>query len=150
MTDAITSGAPYAGLFTTAFLAATLLPAQSELLLGVMLVSGRYDVALLLASATAGNTLGSVMNWLLGRFVEQFRDRRWFPVRRQSLERAERWYARWGKWSLLLSWAPLVGDALTLAAGLMRTRLAVFLPIVVVAKGGRYLVIAAAVGALSK
>lgn len=149
MTDAIASGAPYAGLFAIAFLAATLLPAQSELLLGAMLVSGRYDTALLLASATAGNTLGSVVNWLLGRFVEHFRDSRWFPVKRQALVRAERWYARWGKWSLLLSWAPVVGDALTLAAGLMRIRLAIFLPIVLVAKGGRYLVIAAAVGALS-
>lgn len=150
MTDAIASCAPYAGLFATAFLAATLLPAQSELLLGAMLVSHRYDTALLLASATAGNTLGSAMNWLLGRFVEHLRDSRWFPVKRQALERAERWYARWGKWSLLLSWAPIVGDALTLAAGLMRTRLAVFLPIVLLAKGGRYLAIADAMGALSQ
>lgn len=150
MTDVIAFGAPYAGLFTTAFLAATLLPAQSELLLGAMLVSGRYDAALLLVSATAGNTLGSVVNWLLGRFVEHFRDSRWFPVKRQALERAKRWYARWGKWSLLLSWAPVIGDALTLAAGLMRTRLVIFLPIVLVAKGGRYLVVAAAVGALSR
>lgn len=114
-----------------------------------MLISGRYDTALLLVSATAGNTLGSLTNWILGRFIERFRDKRWFPVKPDALTRAERWYERWGKWSLLLSWAPIVGDALTLAAGLLRTRLTTFLALVFVAKGGRYLAIAGVVGTLS-
>lgn len=150
MTDALADSGPYVGLFATAFLAATILPAQSELLFGAMLLTGRYDTALLLVSATAGNTLGSVANWAMGRFIEHFRHRSWFPVKADDLERAERWYAKWGKWSLLLSWAPVVGDALTLAAGLLRTRLTTFLPLVLVAKGGRYLAVAAALGALSR
>lgn len=138
----------YLGLFFTAFIAATLLPAQSELLLSGMALSGRYDPALLLLSATAGNTLGSMVNWLLGRGIERFRDRPWFPFKPDAIERAERSYARWGIWSLLLSWAPFIGDALTLAAGLLRTPLHVFLPLVIIAKGGRYVVLLWAVGVL--
>lgn len=136
---------PYAGLFATAFVAATLLPAQSEVVLTAMLVSGRYDPILLFLAATAGNTLGSLANWLLGRFFEHFRDRRWFPFGGRAVEKAEHWYAKWGKWSLLLSWAPIIGDALTFAAGLMRTPLPLFLLLVLLAKGGRYLALMAAI-----
>ncbi len=130
------------GLFAAAFLAATILPAQSELVLAAMILSGRYDLAMLLVIATAGNTLGAVVNWALGRFVERFRDRRWFPLTPDKLDRATGWYRRWGKWSLLLSWAPVIGDALTLVAGMLRVRLATFLVLVTLAKGGRYAVLA--------
>ena len=135
----------YLSLFFAAFLAATIFPAQSELLLAYLLPSREHDWALLLATATIGNVLGSVVNWLLGRTVERFRDRRWFPVSNKSLERAEHWYSRWGKWSLLLSWAPVVGDALTVAAGMLRTPLATFLALVFIAKSGRYALVALAV-----
>ena len=144
----IAIAAPYAGLFVTAFVAATLLPAQSEILLSAMAISGRYDLLLLLLSATAGNTLGSLFNWLLGRGFERLRDRRWFPLKAATVEKAVCWYARWGKWSLLLSWAPIVGDPLTFAAGLLRTPLRVFLPLVLLAKGGRYAVLLIAVEAV--
>ena len=129
-------------LFTISFLAATVVPAQSELVLAGMLLSGSYEPALLIAVATAGNTLGSIVNWLLGRFIESFRDRRWFPVSPPALARAEAWYGKWGIWSLLLSWAPVIGDGLTLVAGMLRVRLLPFLLLVIVAKGGRYLVLA--------
>lgn len=141
MTEILTSIAPYVGLLAVAFVAASLLPGQSEVVFVGMLVAGYYDPLMLLLSATAGNTLGSLANWLLGRFVEHFRDRKWFPFSVDAIERADRWYVKWGKWSLLLSWAPVVGDLLTLAAGMMRLRLAVFLPLVILAKGGRYLAI---------
>ncbi|MFZ5703829.1 MAG: YqaA family protein [Pseudomonadota bacterium] len=140
----LTSWEPYLALFAVAFVAATLLPAQSEALLVAMVINGLFDPQLLLLAATTGNTLGSVANWILGRFTERFRDRRWFPFSASAIERAERWYGRWGKWSLLLSWAPIFGDALTFAAGLMRTPLKFFLPLVLVAKGGRYLILIAA------
>lgn len=133
---------PYAALFGAAFLAATLVPAQSELLLAYLLASGRHDWLRLLAVATAGNVLGSVVNWFLGRSIERFRDRRWFPVGSKALDRAERGYARWGKWSLLLSWVPIIGDPLTLVAGLLRTPFVAFVALVLVAKGGRYCAIA--------
>ena len=77
----------------------------------------------------------------MGRGIERFRHRRWFPVTETQLERAQAWYARWGVWSLLLSWAPF-GDAITVVAGVLRTRWWVFLSLVALAKTGRYAVLA--------
>ena len=110
-----------------------------------MLAAGKYPAVALLAVATVGNVLGSLVNWLLGRGIERFRDRRWFPISRNKLDRAQHWYQRFGKWSLLLSWAPLIGDPLTMAAGIMREPLPVFLVLVTIAKLARYLVVAAIV-----
>lgn len=134
-----------AGLFLAAFAAATLLPAQSEALLAGLLLSGRYEAALLILSAASGNVLGSVVNWLLGRSLERFSGRRWFPVKPAALEKAKGWYRRWGRWSLLLSWLPVVGDPLTLVAGVLREPFPVFLALVTIAKLSRYLVLAALV-----
>ncbi|WP_442970659.1 YqaA family protein [Roseomonas sp. USHLN139] len=134
--------AAYAGLFLAALLAASLLPAQSEAALAGLLLTGRYSVPLLLLVATAGNVLGSLLNWWLGRQITRFQHRRWFPVGPAALARAQRWYRRAGRWSLLLSWLPLVGDPLTLVAGTLRERLLPFLILVTLAKGGRYLVLA--------
>jgi membrane protein YqaA with SNARE-associated domain len=130
----------YAGLFLAAFLAATLLPAQSEAVLVGLLLAGHPPGWLLLV-ASAGNVLGSLLNWWLGRGIVHYRDRRWFPVKPEALDRAQGWYRRYGRWSLLLSWMPVIGDPLTLAAGVMREPLRVFLPLVAVAKAGRYLVL---------
>lgn len=135
--------AVYAGLFLAAFVAATLIPAQSELALAALLVAGEQQAATLLAVASVGNVAGSVVNWALGRGVARWRDRRWFPVRAEALAQAEGWYRRWGRWSLLLSWVPLIGDPLTVAAGVLREHLIVFLAIVTAAKVARYLVVAA-------
>lgn len=132
-----------AGLFAVAFVAATILPAQSEAALVGLLVVGKQSPALLVIVATIGNVLGSVVNWLLGRWVEHFRHRRWFPVSEQALDRATGWYRRWGRWSLLLSWAPIGGDALTVAAGVLREPFWSFLLLVTIAKAGRYIVLAA-------
>jgi len=136
--------AVYSGLFFTALIAATILPAQSEAVLAGLLLTGDYAVWAVIAVASAGNVLGSVINWLLGRGIERFRDRRWFPVKPDALARAERWYHRYGRWSLLLSWAPFIGDPLTVVAGVLREPFPVFLALVTVAKVGRYLVLAAA------
>lgn len=133
----------YAGLFLIAFLAATILPAQSELGLAALIVSGNHSVVLLVAVASAGNSLGAVVNWGLGRGVEHFAGRRWFPITPERLDRAAGWYHRYGRWSLLLSWAPFIGDPLTVAAGVLREPLASFLALVVVAKTSRYIVVAA-------
>ena len=138
----------YLALFGTAFLAATIFPAQSELLFAYLLHTGEHDWRMLLAIATVGNVLGSVTNWALGRMIERFRDRRWFPISGGTLERAEFWYGRWGKWSLLLSWAPFIGDALTVAAGVLRTPFLTFLLLVLIAKGARYGVIVLALAGL--
>ncbi len=130
-------------LFSAAFIAATLLPAQSELVLAGLLVKGAQPVWLLIAVATAGNVLGSSVNWLLGRWCERFRGRRWFPVKERDIAKAEAWYRRYGRWSLLASWAPVIGDPLTLVAGILREPFRSFLILVCIAKLGRYLVVAA-------
>ncbi len=130
----------YAGLFAAAFLAATLLPAQSEAALALTVAAG-YPAIAAIAVASVGNVLGSVVNWILGRFIGRFRDRPWFPVSERHLVRAERWYRRFGKWSLLLSWVPIIGDPLTVVAGVLREPLPVFLLLVALAKTGRYVVV---------
>ena len=133
--------AAYGGLFVVAFVAATILPMQSEAMLAGLLISDAYSTFLLLVVASVGNILGSVVNWLLGRGVERFRDRSWFPASPKALDRAERWYRRYGRWTLLLSWMPIGGDALTVVAGVLREPFWSFLVLVAIAKIGRYLVI---------
>ena len=133
----------YLSLFTAAFIAATLLPAQSELALAGLLVLGEQPAWALIAAATAGNVLGSGTNWLIGRYCMRFQDKRWFPVSKASLDKAAAWYRKYGRWSLLLSWAPVIGDPLTVIAGVLREPFASFCCIVLVAKLGRYLVVAA-------
>lgn len=131
----------YLGLFLAAFAAATLLPMQSEAALVAMLVSEHYLPIALLAVATAGNVLGSVVNWVLGRGIERFKHKRWFPVSEAKLEKAQGLYQRYGYWSLLLSWVPIIGDPITLVAGVMREPLWRFSLLVTLAKGGRYLLL---------
>ena len=136
--------ATYAGLFAVAFGAASILPMQSEPVLVALLLLGDQPVWALVLVASLGNTLGSCVNWVLGRGVERFRDRRWFPVPPDKLARAEGWYRRWGKWSLLLSWAPIVGDPLTVIAGVLREPFWTFVLLVAIAKTARYVLLALA------
>ncbi|AKI00697.1 putative membrane protein [Hoeflea sp. IMCC20628] len=139
----------YASLFLAAFLAATLVPAQSESVLTGLILAGGQPVVALIAVASLGNILGSVLNWLIGRGVERFRDRKWFPAGEAQLARAQQQYQRFGYWSLLLAWVPIIGDPLTLVAGIMREPLWRFLLLVSIGKIGRYAVLAAGIGALS-
>lgn len=132
----------YIGLFTSALIAATILPMQSEAVLVGLLKAGKSSAVVLLIVATVGNVLGSVINWCLGRFLLRWRDRRWFPASERQLARAEGWYRRYGRWSLLGSWLPVVGDPLTIMAGILREPLVPFLILVTIAKGARYLVLA--------
>jgi len=132
----------YGGLFLLSFLAATFLPAQSEFGLVGLILTETNSVPLLIAVASVGNTLGSVMNWLLGRFIDRFISRKWFPASSAQMERACCWYQKYGQWSLLLSWAPFIGDPLTLAAGVLREPFGRFLLLVAIAKTGRYIVVA--------
>ncbi|MFA0927768.1 YqaA family protein [Pseudomonas syringae pv. tagetis] len=133
----------YLGLFATAFGAATLLPLQSEAVLVGMLLSEHYPTILLLMIVTAGNVLGSLVNWYLGRSIEHFRHRRWFPVNERHLDRAQSTYQRYGRWALLFSWVPVIGDPITMIAGIMREPLWSFLLVVTLAKSLRYLALTA-------
>jgi len=132
----------YMGLFASAFLAATILPAQSELGLGALLVLGEASPFWLIFFASIGNILGAVVNWVLGRKFQQLKSKKWFPVTTGQLKRASRWFQRFGVWSLLLSWMPVLGDPLTLAAGLLGVRFWRFFILVTIAKISRYIVVA--------
>jgi membrane protein YqaA with SNARE-associated domain len=135
--------AEYVALLAAAFLSATIFPFQSEVVLFGMLVAEHYTWWLLVIVASLGNTLGSIVNWLAGRFLSHFEDRRWFPVRRERMARAEQWYHQYGRWSLLLSWLPVIGDPLTIVAGILREPLPVFVLLVAIAKTARYFAVAA-------
>lgn len=128
-------------LFAAAFLAATILPFYSEVVLFALLEAGG-DPTLLVAVATLGNTLGAAVNWVLGRFLLHFQDRRWFYFSRGQVEKAQRWFQRYGVWSLLLAWLPVGGDALTLIAGIMKVRFWLFFVLVGIGKGLRYVSVA--------
>jgi membrane protein YqaA with SNARE-associated domain len=127
----------YLTLFLTAFVAATLLPAYSEILVGT-LVSQDYALFWIWFWATAGNTLGSVVNGVIGRQVDRFKHKRWFPVSELQLHKARNRFNRYGQWSLLLGWLPIGGDALTLVGGIMRVPWLNFVVLVGIGKGLRY------------
>ncbi|MER9467708.1 DedA family protein [Mesorhizobium sp. M0482] len=133
----------YGAMFTSAFLAATILPVSSEVVLAGLIAGGRGDPVLLLAVATIGNTLGSVVNWTLGRGIDTLKSRRWFPITRERYQRASRSFRRFGAWLLLFAWLPVVGDAFTVAAGAARMHLGIFVMLVALGKAARYAAIVA-------
>jgi membrane protein YqaA with SNARE-associated domain len=137
-------------LFFSALTSATILPGTSEAALAALIASGDHAVWLLVVIATAGNVLGSIINWLLGLYAERFKDRRWFPVSPDALDRASHWFGKYGLWSLLLAWLPIIGDPLTLFAGVMRVRLIPFLILVTIGKFARYAMIAGGANFLSQ
>ena len=126
-------------LFLSAFGAATLLPLQSEAVLVGLLAQMQYPVWLLVAVASLGNILGSCVNWWLGLKVEQYKNKKWFPVSEQKMLQAQGIYQKYGFWSLLLSWVPVIGDPITLIAGLLKENFVRFVVMVSIAKVGRYL-----------
>lgn len=130
----------YLGLFFSAFLAATVVPAYSEILFAGLISSG-YDPLALWLWASTGNTLGSAVNWALGRYLLHFQQRRWFPFKGGNLAAAQRWFQKFGVWSLLLAWLPVGGDALTFIAGMMRVNFLVFILLTAIGKATRYAVL---------
>lgn len=130
----------YGLLFISAFGAATLLPFYSEVTLLALLSQG-LDPLLLWLVATIGNTLGAAVNWWLERYLTHFEQRSWFPFKPSTLHRAQSWFQRYGRWSLLLAWLPVGGDALTFIAGVMRVPFLWFLVLTAIGKGGRYLAV---------
>lgn len=133
----------YLGLFISALLAATIIPMQSEAVLVGLLVTASYPACVLIVVATTGNVLGSLINWYLGKYLLRYKEKRWFPCSQTQLERAQKWYRRYGRWTLLGSWLPVIGDPITVVAGLMREPFTSFFVLVTIAKGTRYIVLAA-------
>ena len=131
----------YLSLFFISFLAATILPFSSELTLAGLISTSNYDNLLLLVFASFGNVLGSIFNWGLGFYARNLTIKKWFPFKETQIERSSKWFSKFGKWSLLFAWVPIVGDPLTFVAGLLRVRFLDFIILVAIGKVSRYLII---------
>ena len=128
-------------LFLISFLAATILPAQSEIALAGIKMAGQSDVVILVLVATLGNVLGALVNWFLGKYLIHFQHRKWFPIKEKTIQKTTKLYEKWGVWSLLLAWMPFIGDPLTLVAGIFKTNVWLFLVLVTIGKAGRYILV---------
>ena len=131
----------YLSLFFISFLAATILPFSSELTLAGLISTSNYDNLSLLIFASFGNVLGSVFNWGLGFYARNLTLKKWFPFKETQIERSSKWFSKFGKWSLLFAWVPIVGDPLTFVAGLLRVRFFDFIILVAIGKVSRYVII---------
>ena len=131
----------YLSLFFISFLSATILPLSSELTLAGLITTSNYDNVLLLIVASFGNVLGSVVNWVLGFYSRNLTIKKWFPFKETQIERSSKWFNKFGKWSLLFAWVPILGDPLTLVAGLLRVRFLDFIILVAIGKVSRYLLV---------
>ncbi len=129
----------YLSLFILSFLAATFLPVVSEAVLYLNLSQG-YNAILLWSAASVGNTLGSVFNYVIGYKGEEYLESKGY-LPHDKMQRARAIFSRYGGWSLLLSWAPVIGDPLTFVAGVLHYRFWWFVVIVAVAKATRYAII---------
>ncbi|MDA9796112.1 DedA family protein [Candidatus Pelagibacter ubique] len=131
----------YLSLFAISFLAATILPFSSELTLAGLIATSNFDNLLLLIVASFGNILGSVVNWVLGFYSRNLTTKKWFPFKYKQIDNSSKWFSKFGKWSLLFAWLPIIGDPLTLVAGLLRVRFLDFIILVTIGKVSRYLLI---------
>ena len=132
----------FLGIFLSAFLAATLVPAQSEIGLGYLILFTDHSLSILIVCASLGNTLGAVVNWFIGcalaKSFTKFEKIQAAP----RYQKIQIWYQNFGQWTLLLSWLPIIGDPITLFAGMFKIPFKNFLLLVALAKTSRYLVIA--------
>ena len=129
----------YFQLLIISFLAATILPLSSELVLSTMLLTDSFDKYLLLVVASFGNIFGSSVNWYLGKKILIFKDKKWFPVNKKQIAKSEMYFKKYGIWSLLLAWVPIIGDPLTVIAGVLRVNFFTFLLLVSISKTSRYI-----------
>ena len=129
----------YSSLFISSFLSSTILPGHSEITLTTFILLEKYSQFLLIFFASFGNILGSVINWYLGFYITKFVNKSWFPFKKKQLDKASLWYLKYGKWSLFFSWVPIIGDPLTIVAGIFRVPLVIFIIIVSISKVLRYI-----------
>jgi len=100
-----------------------------------------YSPVTLVLVASLGNILGSISNYWLGRLAITYQDRKWFPASPESLKKSQVWFSRWGEWAVLLAWVPIIGDPITVAAGVMRMSFWRFTLLVTLSKTLRYMVL---------
>ena len=127
--------------FLLSFLSATIFPFSSELTLISLLNTRTHSSFLLICTASLGNILGSVFNWMLGCYLLTHKNKKWFPFKKKQINTASKRFKKFGVWSLLFAWLPVIGDPLTLIAGILRINFLLFLILVSVGKISRYIFI---------
>ena len=110
----------YLSLFIFCLSLGTFFPFASETYLSTLFLSEKYNNFILLIFASLGNILGSLISWIFGYFINYFMNKSWFPVNKYLLQKATSIFKKYGKWSLLLSWVPFIGDPIAFAAGTFR------------------------------
>ena len=131
----------YLQLLFFSFLAATFLPFSSEVIISTMYLSNNFNTLLLLIVASIGNISGSIFNWYLGQKILIFKNKRWFPISEDKLNKSQLYFHKYGVWSLLLAWVPIIGDPLTMIAGVLKVRFSTFFILVSISKISRYIFI---------
>ena len=129
----------YANLIIVSFLAATILPFSSEIFLSVMLLSKKYELVLLLFFASFGNICGSIINWYLGKKILIFKNKKWFPVNSNQLNKSQKIFNKYGSWSILFTWIPVIGDPITVLSGVLNVSFLKFVILVTASKVSRYI-----------
>ena len=131
----------YLSLLLISFLAATILPLSSELALASLLNTNEHNSLVLLGIASLGNILGSIFNWLLGFYLLKCINKKWFPFEESQINTASKRFSKFGVWSLLFAWVPIIGDPLTFIAGILKVNFFLFLALVALGKISRYLLV---------
>jgi len=137
----------YWTLFFSALISSTLMPGGSEALLSYLIIDGG-NVYMLVAIATLGNVLGSLITYGMGRFLNQTFQNSRFRMNPKHLSTAETWFAKFGQPALIFAWLPIVGDPLCFIAGMMRSHVMLFVLLITIGKFLRYAVLAAIVGSV--
>tara|TARA_Y100001935_G_C17263748_1_gene487953 strand:- start:737 stop:1081 length:345 start_codon:yes stop_codon:yes gene_type:complete len=106
-----------------------------------MVLTNLFEKNLLLIFASLGNILGAVVNWYLGKKINIYKDKKWFPISTERLKKSEYYFKKYGIWSLLLAWVPIIGDPITLLSGILKVRFSIFIFLVSISKISRYVFI---------
>ncbi len=130
----------YAGQFVGGILAGSVLPLNSEIVMAALYVTG-LDPVWLIVWGTLGNFLGSVINYSIGRMGKMVWVERYLKIKREKLDRAQRWVSKYGAWVGLLSWIPLLGSAITVTLGLMRSNIPLTFIAIFIGKLARYVLV---------
>jgi len=120
---------------------ATIVPFGSEAFLVSLILLDKYNIFILLFAASLGNILGSVFNWVCGYYSIYFIRKKWFPISKKKMDKASFYFKKYGKWSLLFSWMPFIGDPITFVAGSFKYSFLSFLILVSIGKTGRYIIV---------
>lgn len=128
-------------LFFVAVFSASILPSQAELVLFAFLAAGKENALLLVVAATAGNTLGSLGNYYIGRSILHWQDKKWFPFKQKYMRKPQALFEKHGHLTLLLAGVPFIGNPITVTAGMMQVPLCIFIPLVATGKGLRYILV---------